>query len=67
MTRFDIRHKETLRLFLKDYFELFFPKLVRKMNFSTALFLDKELFSLFQGSEKKVTQNGNADMQRITD
>ena len=28
--RFDIRHKETLTLFLLEYFELFFPALVDK-------------------------------------
>ena len=26
--RFDIRHKETLTLFLREYVELFFPDLV---------------------------------------
>jgi len=38
---FDIRHKEVLRLFLKEYFELFFPDLAKRMNFETAEFKDK--------------------------
>ena len=46
-SNFDIRHKETLRLFLKEYFELFFPDLAERMLFDTATFLDKELIALF--------------------
>jgi len=48
-SNYDIRHKETLRLFLREYFELFFPDLSKKMNFETAQFLDKELIGLFGG------------------
>jgi len=44
---FDIRHKETLTLFLREYFEMFFPELAVRMNFETAKFLDKELIALF--------------------
>ncbi|OQY59243.1 MAG: hypothetical protein B6245_07770 [Desulfobacteraceae bacterium 4572_88] len=59
--KFDIRHKETLTLFLKEYFDLFFPDLAKKMRFETAEFLDKELISLFGGSE-----NGG-DRHKLTD
>ncbi len=63
-SRFDIRHKETLTLFLREYFELFFPDLARRMRFETAKFLDKELISLLDEP-----QNGKkrADHQAITD
>jgi len=44
---FDIRHKETIRLHLKEYFELFFPELAKRMDFDTAEFKDKELIALF--------------------
>jgi Skp family chaperone for outer membrane proteins len=44
---FDIRHKETIRLHLKEYFELFFPDLAKRMDFDTAEFKDKELIALF--------------------
>ena len=46
-SKFDIRHKETIRLCLKEYFDLFFPDLAKKMHFDTAQFLDKELIALF--------------------
>jgi hypothetical protein len=62
--RFDIRHKETLTLFLKEYFELFFPDLVDKINFETARFLDKELNALF---EEAGTKQPRKDRQRIAD
>ena len=51
--RFDIRHKETLTLFLREYFELFFPDLVDKIRFETARFLDKELIALFEKDGEK--------------
>ena len=51
--RFDIRHKETLMLFLREYFQLFFPDLVDKINFETARFLDKELNALFDEAGDK--------------
>ena len=57
-SKFDIRHKETLTLFLKEYFELFFPDLAKKIRFETARFLDKELIALF---------GENEDEHRITD
>jgi len=44
---FDIRHKETIRLHLKEYFDLFFPELAIRMDFETAEFKDKELIALF--------------------
>ena len=47
----DLRHKETIRLFLREYFELFFPDIADKMNFKTVQFLDKELISLFGESD----------------
>ena len=50
-SNFDIRHKETIRLFLREYFELFFPTLAEKRNFDSAQFLDKELIALFGDSE----------------
>ena len=62
--RFDIRHKETLKLFLREYFELFFPDLVDKIRFETARFLDKELNALF---EKDGDKQSDDDMRRITD
>ncbi len=64
-SKFDIRHKETLTLFLKEYFELFFPDLAKKIRFETARFLDKELITLFGENE----ENGEdkADEHRITD
>jgi len=52
-SRFDIRHKETLTLFLREYFELFFPDLAEKLRFGTAVFLDKELTALFGESEEQ--------------
>jgi len=51
--RFDIRHKETLMLFPREYFQLFFPDLVDKINFETARFLDKELNALFEEAGDK--------------
>ena len=62
--RFDIRHKETLMLFLREYFQLFFPDLVDKINFETARFLDKELNALFEETEGKQPMK---DRQRIAD
>jgi len=61
-SKFDIRHKETLTLFLKEYFELFFPDLAKIIRFETAKFLDKELIALFGKPEK-----GKKDQHRITD
>jgi len=63
-SRFDIRHKETLTLFLKEYFELFFPDLAERMCFETATFLDKELIGLFDDSKKSLA---GSDQQMITD
>ncbi|QTA93346.1 hypothetical protein [Desulfonema magnum] len=63
--KFDIRHKETLTLFLKEYFELFFPDLAKIMQFETAIFLDKELIALLAGeSEDEKTEE---DHYEITD
>ncbi len=63
MSKYDIRHKETLRLFLREYFELFFPELASKMNFETAEFLDKELLAI-QEFDLDTT---SVDVERITD
>ena len=46
-SNYDVRHKETLRIFLREYFELFFPDLEKRMLFDTAEFKDKELIALF--------------------
>ncbi len=62
-SKFDIRHKESLTLFLKEYFELFFPDIAGKIKFETAIFLDKELIALFGEPEK----TDGKDQQRITD
>ena len=51
MGRFDLRHKETIRLFLREFFEIFFPHIAPFMKFDTAQFLDKELIALFEDSE----------------
>jgi len=53
-SNYDIRHKETLRLFLKEYFELFFPEMATTMNFDSVIFMDKELIALF-GGEHRIT------------
>jgi hypothetical protein len=53
-SNFDIRHKETLRLCIQEYFKLFLPNLASKMNFDTIQFLDKELIALF-GGEHRIT------------
>jgi len=53
-SEFDIRHKEALRLCIKDYFQLFLADLAYKMDFSTIRFLDKELTALF-GGERRIT------------
>jgi len=62
--KFDIRHKETLTLFLREYFELFFPDLAQIIQFKTARFLDKELIALF-GKQDEGTND--RDQHRITD
>ena len=61
ISKFDIRHKEALRLYLKEYFQLFFPKLAQSMHFETAEFKDKELISLF-GDHEDPEQLKIADM-----
>ena len=60
MNTLDLRHKETIRLFLREYFELFFPDLARHMNFQSAQFLDKELISVFKSVGRDV--ENRADM-----
>ncbi len=62
--RFDIRHKETLTLFLREYFQLFFSDLVDKIDFEAARFLDKELNALFEEAGEKQPEK---DRRRITD
>ncbi len=63
-SKFDIRHKEALRLCLREYFDLFFPELAGKMQFNTARFLDKELIAL---SEEVKGQRRDKEQQRLTD
>jgi len=53
-SNFDIRHKEVIRLCVKEYFYLFFPNLACKMDFDSVQFLDKELIALF-GGEHRIT------------
>ncbi len=72
MSKYDVRHKETLRLFLREYFELFFPDLAAKMKFETAHFLDKELIAIFEhpltaGKSEGSALETSTDMGRITD
>jgi len=62
--KFDVRHKETLTLFLREYFEMFFPELAARMNFKTAKFLDKELIVLFGSSEERQNKK---EQHKITD
>jgi len=62
--KFDIRHKETLTLFLREYFELFFPDLAKRIDFQSAKFLDKELIALFEKPDKEISDK---DQNRITD
>ena len=38
-SNYDIRHKETIRLFLREYFELFFPNLAEKMKRKKRLYI----------------------------
>ncbi|KPA09712.1 hypothetical protein MHK_010083 [Candidatus Magnetomorum sp. HK-1] len=61
ISKYDIRHKETLRIFLKEYFELFFSDLAPKIHFETAEFKDKELIALF-GDTHNPEQLKIADM-----
>ncbi len=63
-SRFDIRHKETLTMFFKEYIELFFPDFADRIQFKTVKFLDKELISLF---EKPGEKQEKKDVHRITD
>jgi len=62
-SKFDIRHKETLTLFLREYFEMFFPDLAEVIKSDTAQFLDKELIALFGKDE----QTDDTDQHKITD
>ncbi|MDM8525521.1 hypothetical protein QUF80_19300 [Desulfococcaceae bacterium HSG8] len=57
------RMMKPLTLFLREYFELFFPDLAERTDFETAIFLDKELIALF-GEER---EKNDKDQQRITD
>jgi len=60
MKKYDLRHKETIRLFLREYFELFFPDLAGHMRFDTAQFLDKELLGPFRGKGKDARLRADA-------
>ena len=47
--------KALLEQFFKDFLELFFPKVAKRLNFGTVVFLDKELFADFpQGPTREV-------------
>ena len=50
-SKYDIRHKETLRLCLKEYFQRWLPWLVPYIKFETAEFKDKELISIFEDED----------------
>jgi len=65
--KFDIRHKETLTLFLREYFELFFPDLAGRIQFESAQFLDKELIALFDNLDKPDKEISDKDQNKITD
>ena len=53
-SNYDARHKETLRVSLEDFFDLFYPDLASRMRFHTARFMDKELIALFGEQEDAV-------------
>ncbi len=55
--KFDLRHKETIQLFLKEFFELFFPEIAPKIRFETVRFIDKELIALFFSQETQDREN----------
>lgn len=59
--KFDLRHKETLTLFLEEFFQLFFPEIAPKINFKTVTFIDKELSALFSDPETHNDQEGRTD------
>ncbi|QTA81573.1 Uncharacterized protein dnl_39110 [Desulfonema limicola] len=65
--KFDIRHKETLTLFLREYFELFFPDLAQKIDFKSSQFLDKELTALFDRTDNQDKEISDKDQSKITD
>ena len=50
-SKYDIRHKETLRLCLKEYFQRWIPSLVPYIKFEIADFKDKELISIFEDED----------------
>ena len=52
-SRYDIRHKEALRLCLKEYFQRWFPSLAPYMKFETADFKDKELIAIFEDEDEQ--------------
>lgn len=63
MSKYDIRHKEILRIFLPYYFKLFFPELAPRMRFETAEFLDKELLAI----QEYNLDSTSKDVQKVTD
>ena len=63
MSRFDLRHKDTIQLFIREFFELFFPKIAPYINFESVQFLDKEFYALFENSEG----DGDKDVQSRSD
>ena len=47
--------KAILEKFFKDFLELFFPSVAKRLNFGSLVFLDKELFAdLPQGPTREV-------------
>ena len=45
--------KEVLRLFFREFMELFFPEVAARLNFATAHFLEQEVFTDFPDGETR--------------
>lgn len=68
MNKYDIRHKEILRLFLPQYFKLFFPLLAIKINFDRVFFLDTELLAIVRHDlDVKKPGYSSEDVKKMTD
>src|SRR3990172_5978975 len=46
--------KDILRSFFREFLELFYPEVEARLDFETLRFLDKEVFTLPEGSSRKV-------------
>jgi len=47
MKKLDARHKEAVRLYLREFFELFFPKLARMPSIKYDLYYLQDYFREF--------------------